>query len=75
MKLGRIFLGLLALAVLAVLVYQIPYVNSRLGWRLDGAWAYVRGVIDPVQPLPTADEDGKPGWPSVRAEACSLIGR
>ncbi|MBI4928859.1 MAG: tetratricopeptide repeat protein [Anaerolineae bacterium] len=50
---GRIALVALALAVLAFLVYQIPAVNSRLGWRLDFAMAYVRGVINPVQALPT----------------------
>jgi len=53
MKSRNVIISLTALAVAAVLVYQIPYVNSRLGWRLDAAWAYVRGVIDPVQNVPT----------------------
>jgi tetratricopeptide (TPR) repeat protein len=35
------------------LVYRIPAVHDRLGWRLDFGWAFVRGVVDPVKPLPT----------------------
>jgi tetratricopeptide (TPR) repeat protein len=53
MRLLRILLAFLTLAVLAVLFYQIPAVNSRLSWRLEGAWAYVRGVIDPIEDAPT----------------------
>lgn len=40
--------------VLAVALYQIPYVHDRLSWRLDFAMAFVRGVVDPVKPMPTA---------------------
>ncbi len=48
----------LGLGVLAcVLLYQVPAVNSRLYWRIDGAQAYLRGVIDPVQAVPTAIAD------------------
>jgi len=36
------------------LVYQIPAVQMRLDWRIETAKAYVRGVLDPVKPLPTA---------------------
>ena len=39
---------------MAWLLYQVPAVNSRLAWRLDSAWAYARGVIDPVGAVPTA---------------------
>lgn len=38
---------------LGFFIYQIPYVNSRLSWRLDGAWAYVRGVVNPIEGIPT----------------------
>lgn len=39
---------------LAVLLLQIPAIQERWGWRVDFGLAYVRGVIDPVEPLPTA---------------------
>ena len=39
--------------ILAVGLYQIPYVQNRLGWRIDFAMAFVRGIIDPVRPMPT----------------------
>ncbi len=50
---GAVLLGILALLLLALLVYQIPPVRARLNWRAELASAYVRGVFDPVEPLPT----------------------
>jgi hypothetical protein len=44
--------GLAGLALLAGLIFQIPAVKDRYGWRLDFAEAYLRGVVDPVKPLP-----------------------
>jgi len=44
----------MALLALAVLLYQLPPVKSRLSWRLDFALAYLRGVINPVGEVPTA---------------------
>lgn len=38
--------------VLAVALYQIPYVQDRLSWRVDFAMAFVRGIVDPVRPMP-----------------------
>ena len=35
------------------LLYQIPEVQARLAWRLDRTVTYLRGVVDPVEPLPT----------------------
>jgi uncharacterized protein YvpB len=43
-----------ALILLGWLIYQIPAVKVRLSWRLDLAQTYVRGVINPVKPLPTS---------------------
>ena len=43
-----------SLAVLGVLVYQVPAVNHRLSWRVDFALTYLRGIIDPVEEMPTA---------------------
>jgi tetratricopeptide (TPR) repeat protein len=40
--------------LLAVVVYQLPPVRNRLSWRLDFALTYLRGIIDPVQAVPTA---------------------
>ncbi len=46
------FSGLVGLAFLVVLLWQIPAVQQSFGWRVDFAMAYLRGVIDPVKPLP-----------------------
>lgn len=34
--------------------YLLPPVQNRIGWRVDFAKAYVRSVINPIRPLPTA---------------------
>jgi len=34
--------------------YQLPPVNDRLSWRLDFALAYLRGLVYPVDAVPTA---------------------
>lgn len=49
-----IFTGLVGLFFLSALLWQIPAVQQRFGWRVDFAMAYLRGVIDPVKPLPAA---------------------
>ncbi len=52
---GRTFLAaLILLAVTAGLIYQLPPVNSRLSWRFDFAKTYLRTLIQPIKPLPTA---------------------
>ncbi len=45
---------LLGMVLLALLVAQIPAVKSRLSWRMLAAETYLRGVFNPIQPLPTA---------------------
>lgn len=52
MRIRNIALGLLGLALLAVLVYQIPSVKERLEWRLDLAQIFVRSRLNPVGELP-----------------------
>jgi hypothetical protein len=48
-------MALAALAILAAfLVYQIPSMHELINWKWDEASAYVRGVINPVEPIPTA---------------------
>ncbi len=44
---------LLGLTAAAVILYQVPSVKSRLGWRMDIALTYLRGVVNPVKPFPT----------------------
>ncbi len=51
----RWILGVVAIACLGLaLFYWFPQVNRRLAWRLDFGLAYLRGVINPVGPMPTA---------------------
>jgi hypothetical protein len=50
----KIGLILAVLAMLGGLAYWTPPIHERLSWRLDFALAYLRGVISPVQPMPTA---------------------
>ena len=40
--------------LLALLLYQIPAINSRLSWRFEVARTYVKNVIHPVGDVPTA---------------------
>lgn len=48
---------LLPLAVLllvaGLLLYQVPSIRASLDWKMELASAYVRGLVDPVKPLPT----------------------
>lgn len=53
-RVRNILVGLAGLLLLAVLLYQIPYVNSRLSWRIEKFFIYTRNVIDPIGPVPTA---------------------
>ncbi|NWF64482.1 MAG: C39 family peptidase [Chloroflexi bacterium] len=53
-KFRNILIGLAGLLLLAVLVYQIPALKSRLDWRLEVFQIYAKNIIDPVGPVPTA---------------------
>lgn len=53
MRTPKLILNIAVLAIIALLVYQIPAVNSRLAWRLELASVYMRGVIKPVGAAPT----------------------
>jgi tetratricopeptide (TPR) repeat protein len=50
----KILLAGAVLLILAVLLYQLPPIQNRLGWRIDFALAYIRGVVNPVGEVPTA---------------------
>jgi tetratricopeptide (TPR) repeat protein len=53
-KSSLIYAALIGLALLAILITQIPAVKTRLVWRVEVARTYLRGVLSPVQALPTA---------------------
>lgn len=40
--------------MLAVLLYQIPAINSRVAWRYEVAKTYARNILNPVGDVPTA---------------------
>src|SRR5215212_2038807 len=40
--------------LLAVLLYQVPAVQSRLAWRFEVARIYAKNVLHPVGDVPTA---------------------
>ena len=49
-----ILLLLVVIALIGGLLYRFPPIHQRLSWRVDFAMAYLRGLIDPVEPVPTA---------------------
>jgi tetratricopeptide (TPR) repeat protein len=54
MSRGTKYLLILLTGILLVfLVYQIPMVNSAVGWRYDKFTIYVRNLFNPPEPLPT----------------------
>ncbi len=54
-KRTKIILGALAgMVVLAVLAYQIPRVKSAVDWRVEKYSIYIKNIIHPVGPVPTA---------------------
>jgi len=42
------------LLLLAIFLYQIPAINSRLSWRFEVAKTYAKNLINPVGDVPTA---------------------
>jgi hypothetical protein len=53
LNLMNVAILLAGLAILSILLYQWAPINRRLSWRLDFAMTYVRGVINPAEPMPT----------------------
>jgi tetratricopeptide (TPR) repeat protein len=54
-KIGVFAAGIgVGLILLAFVLYQVPQIHDRVQWRMEIASAFLRGVIDPVKPLPTA---------------------
>ncbi len=50
---GKLLFILIGIALLGLVIYQVPAVEGRLSWRLDIALTYLRGVINPVEAIPT----------------------
>ncbi len=54
--LAWVFVAFSLIILAYVLVVNIPALKSRVSWRVDIALTYLRGVIHPVEPFPTAAE-------------------
>lgn len=65
--------GLLGLVIFAVGLYQLPSVQERIGWRVDFAWTYLRGVIDPVEAVPTVEPPIIASWAALQATGEPVI--
>jgi tetratricopeptide (TPR) repeat protein len=52
-RFSKIIIAFFGLALIALLLYRVPAVHSRLSWRLDIAQTYLRGVANPVEAIPT----------------------
>ncbi|HJR80508.1 MAG TPA: hypothetical protein VJ821_10575, partial [Anaerolineales bacterium] len=42
-------LGIIALCMLAVLVYNLPPIQDRLGWRVDSLRAQIKRFFNPPE--------------------------
>ncbi len=65
---GRVLLILAGLAVVGLLLYQVPYFKQRLSWRLEYAGVYARSILDPAGNLPTPKPTAEP---TAQASAAS----
>lgn len=71
-RIRNILIGLAGLLLLAVLVYQIPYVKSVLSWRIEKFTIYTKNVFNPVGSVPTAlPVTPRPVTPTADATAIS----
>ncbi len=50
----NIVFSIAGLILLAVVLYQVPAINSRVSWRFEVARTYVKNVFNPVGDVPTA---------------------
>jgi tetratricopeptide (TPR) repeat protein len=65
----KFILALAGLALLGILIFQIPAINRRLSWRLEIAQTYLRGVIHPVEAVPTPNAIFIPPTPEPATSA------
>jgi tetratricopeptide (TPR) repeat protein len=53
-RIKYILTGLAGCILLAVLIYQIPYVKSDVSWRIEKFTIFAKNTIHPIGPVPTA---------------------
>ncbi|HSF83767.1 MAG TPA: C39 family peptidase [Anaerolineales bacterium] len=53
LKLRNLIILVIGLCTVLILLYQLPAVNRRVSWQIQVAKAYLRGVVDPVDGVPT----------------------
>ena len=53
-RIRTIFLALAGLLLLAVLIYQVPFIKAAVDWRAEKMQLYVKNVVNPPGPVPTA---------------------
>jgi tetratricopeptide (TPR) repeat protein len=73
-RIKNILIGLAGFLLLAVLLYQIQYVHSRLSWRIEKFFIYTNNVIHPLGPVPTAlPVTAVPHTPTITATVTPVI--
>jgi tetratricopeptide (TPR) repeat protein len=53
-RIKYILIGLVILGLLSFFLYQIPRVQNAINWRFEKYSIYVKNIINPVGPVPTA---------------------
>jgi tetratricopeptide (TPR) repeat protein len=54
-KMGAVLAGFfVGLFLLVVILFQVPAIQDRISWRIDFGLTYLRGIVYPVRPMPTA---------------------
>jgi tetratricopeptide (TPR) repeat protein len=63
----QVLAGMVTMVVVLVLVYQLPPVQNRLGWRFDAVFTSLRTAFHPIgdQPTPDSAEAGGANLPTV----------
>lgn len=54
LTISRMLILLVVVFILCMILYWLPPVHERLSWRVDFALTYLRGLINPIEQLPTA---------------------
>lgn len=71
-KIAAFLAGILVgLVLLSVALSQVPEIRERIRWKMEIASAFIRGVVDPVKPLPTAAVSDASGFSESTLEVVS----
>ena len=68
-----IIAALIGLTLIGIVLYQIPAINQRLSWRLDIARTYLRGMIHPVEAIPTPVAQISPTAPQLSSTPTATL--